>query len=77
MLRRIRVWLRTGGVCYICGEMTRLSDFTVDHIKPKSKGGKWEISNLAATHHRCNLWKGNRVFLYQREVDRLRPRRRI
>jgi 5-methylcytosine-specific restriction endonuclease McrA len=32
--------------------------FTLDHIKPKSKGGTLAIKNLQAAHARCNRLKG-------------------
>lgn len=32
---------------------------TVDHLVPKSKGGKWEMDNLVTACFPCNLARGN------------------
>jgi len=47
--------------CSICGKTVTWEDYTADHIKPHSKGGKTDISNAALTHRSCNSKKGNRV----------------
>lgn len=39
----------------------RKIDINVDHIKPVSKGGTNEITNLALTHIKCNSKKGNNI----------------
>jgi hypothetical protein len=46
--------------CAICGHSVTWEDFTADHIKPHSKGGKTSILNAAITHKVCNSKKGNR-----------------
>ncbi len=46
--------------CAICGKAVSWEDFTADHIKPYSKGGKTSVSNAALTHRSCNARKGNR-----------------
>jgi hypothetical protein len=46
--------------CAICGKAVTWEDYTADHIKPHSKGGKTVISNAALTHRSCNSKKGNR-----------------
>ena len=35
------------------------NEFTVDHIIPKSKGGKDTYRNVCTACHTCNTWKGN------------------
>lgn len=37
------------------------SDLTVDHVKPVSKGGLWEWSNLVTACNRCNGKKGSKT----------------
>lgn len=32
---------------------------SIDHIRPKSKGGTNELSNLRVAHRRCNELRGN------------------
>lgn len=34
-----------------------IGNFNVDHIKPRSRGGKDEPSNLVLACHSCNLYK--------------------
>ncbi|NWF90072.1 MAG: DUF262 domain-containing protein [Ignavibacteriaceae bacterium] len=58
--RRI-IWNSTKErICDKCGEKVTWSDFTVDHIKPFSKGGKTKLDNAAIMHRSCNSSKGNR-----------------
>jgi len=52
------VWLRDGGVCWLC--RTPCSwPATLDHVIPKSKGGKFVFMNLRLTHSDCNRRRGN------------------
>jgi len=44
--------------CAICGRETAFDEGEVDHIKPKTKGGTDEPSNLQWLCHRCNKLKG-------------------
>lgn len=55
--------------CYICGKEMTYSDETnisdskrpsLDHVKPKSKGGTDYPSNIRAVHISCNKSKGNK-----------------
>jgi 5-methylcytosine-specific restriction endonuclease McrA len=64
------VLVRDGYVCIYCGvkpgSMTRgkllsKSDFTVDHILPKSRGGKDQWTNTACACYFCNHRKGDRL----------------
>ena len=58
-------WEGTREVVYVCkrcrGEFTRLDDLEVDHIKPRSKGGPDNPSNLQLLCTRCNRLKGSKV----------------
>ena len=36
-------------------------NLTIDHVLPKSKGGKNEWTNLVTSCFKCNLKKGNRT----------------
>ena len=47
-------------LCSECGGPVTWADFTVDHIRPFSKGGETKLSNAAIMHHNCNSLKGNR-----------------
>ena len=56
---RYDVMRRDGFKCVLCGA-TQKDGITlhVDHIKPVSKGGKTEMSNLRTLCNRCNSGKG-------------------
>jgi hypothetical protein len=49
---------RTGGL-HVDVYTKNFELMTVDHIKPQSKGGGWELSNLDPMCNRCNCKKGN------------------
>lgn len=52
------VWERDGGICQYCGDAAE----AIDHIYPKSLGGKSVPSNLALACETCNSMLNNRVF---------------
>jgi 5-methylcytosine-specific restriction endonuclease McrA len=58
MLSRKNVLRRDGFNCQYCGSRDRL---TVDHVLPKSRGGKDTWENLVAACTSCNNRKGNRT----------------
>jgi 5-methylcytosine-specific restriction endonuclease McrA len=51
------------GLCYLCLKPIDFDgeEWHVDHVHPRIKGGKDDLSNLKATHARCNLAKGDKV----------------
>ena len=51
---------RDGGQCQYCG---CTSNLTLDHIRPKSKGGRYEASNLVTACLKCNQSKGSSHWL--------------
>lgn len=46
--------------CSNCGEKLSWSNFTIDHIKPHSKGGRSSARNATLMCRPCNSSKGNR-----------------
>lgn len=57
---------RDGWVCWLCeGEIDpdairgHPAAATVDHVVPKSRGGRTEPANLRLAHRRCNAQRGN------------------
>ena len=46
--------------CKLCKKPVTWADFSVDHIKPFSKGGQTQLNNAAIMHKSCNSSKGNR-----------------
>jgi len=58
-LTRKNVMKRDGMQCQYCGK--KHVNLTVDHILPKSRGGKDEWENLTTACNECNNKKGNRT----------------
>ena len=52
-----KIFKRDGYRCVFCGATEKL---TIDHVKPKSRGGLDDSSNLQTLCARCNSKKGNR-----------------
>jgi 5-methylcytosine-specific restriction endonuclease McrA len=58
---RYEVLKRDGGRCVLCGNSKKDGvKLHVDHILPRSKGGKDTLDNLQTLCEPCNLGKGNR-----------------
>lgn len=64
------VLLRDNFVCIYCGAMPgsishnkvlAKDDFTIDHIVPRSRGGKDQWTNTACACYHCNHRKGSRL----------------
>lgn len=64
------VLVRDGYICIYCGakpgtlqrgKVLSKSDLTVDHILPRSRGGKDHWTNTACACYNCNHRKGNRL----------------
>jgi 5-methylcytosine-specific restriction endonuclease McrA len=56
--RQVRKTLNEDSCCVKCGSKDKLH---IDHIIPKSKGGKNSLDNVQILCQTCNLRKGNRV----------------
>lgn len=54
------VYLIDGGICGICGKPLEMSDFTLDHIIPISKGGGHVYPNVHSAHRICNIRRGTK-----------------
>lgn len=71
---------RDGDHCYLCDkEFEReheedWSDYTIDHVIAKSRGGLDHVSNYKLAHFPCNQEKDDRHFL---EDGTLEPKRKI
>lgn len=55
---RNRIYKRDGYECVYCGSRMQL---TIDHVVPKSRGGKNEWTNLVTSCFKCNIRKSNRT----------------
>ena len=49
--------------CVYCGEFHELHNLTIDHVRPKCKGGKDITANVVPSCRRCNQEKGSREWL--------------
>ncbi|MDP5120969.1 MAG: HNH endonuclease [Spirosomaceae bacterium] len=56
VLTRQNIFKRDNNSCCYCGSK---KDLTLDHVMPKSRGGKTSWTNLATACRRCNTKKGN------------------
>ena len=54
------VFAKAKGRCMACGISREERAFDVDHIIPRNRGGKTEISNLQALCYKCNSQKRDR-----------------
>lgn len=55
------VYIRDDFTCQYCGKQFPLSKLTIDHIIPRSKGGKNDWRNVVAACGPCNHKKGDRT----------------
>lgn len=55
---RERIFERDGWICWICGEVVKLEDATLDHIVPVSLGGAHTAANVRLAHGACNSRRG-------------------
>lgn len=54
---RIKIYRKTKGRCYLCGEFVDFDSYEIEHKVPLSKGGTNNLSNLFCSCHICNLIK--------------------
>ena len=66
--KRFAVFNKTNGRCAYCGvELEYDGVWHMEHILPRSRGGKNEISNMLATCGKCNCRKHSRTLEEYRE----------
>lgn len=58
---RHRILARDHYRCQYCGRRGTAFDLTLDHIQPKSRGGRTVAENLVASCRECNNRKGDRT----------------
>ena len=60
-LSRKNILIRDRNTCQLCGAIFPSSELTLDHVHPRSQGGKSAWENLVACCHPCNNRKGDRT----------------
>ena len=58
---RINIVWRDNNQCQYCGNYFSTDKLTMDHVIPKSRGGKNTWENLVAACKKCNQKKGSRT----------------
>ncbi len=58
---RRNIYLHYGNRCCYCGKRFPLSGLNLDHVIPRSRGGKTDWSNIVTSCVPCNLKKGSHL----------------
>lgn len=60
-LTRKNIYIRDMNTCQYCGKQFPSERLNIDHVVPRSMGGKNTWTNLVCTCQECNTKKGNRT----------------
>lgn len=58
---RRNIYLRDNYTCQYCGKIPAREELTIDHIIPRSRGGKTTWENVVLACIRCNTKKGSKL----------------
>lgn len=58
---RNNIYLRDGFTCQYCAQKLSRSKLNLDHVLPKSQGGRTNWTNIVCSCQVCNLFKGGRT----------------
>lgn len=58
---RLNIYARDEDTCQYCGRKRRRADLNLDHVVPRSQGGKTCWENVVCSCIECNLRKGGRT----------------
>ena len=58
---RQNIYLRDNSTCQYCGQRKLRSELNLDHVIPKSQGGRSNWENIVCSCIKCNLKKGGRT----------------
>ncbi|MFZ9098645.1 MAG: HNH endonuclease, partial [Burkholderiaceae bacterium] len=58
---RRNIFARDGSRCQYCGKRFPTSELSIDHVVPRSQGGKTTWTNVVTACRGCNHRKGNRT----------------
>lgn len=68
---RLNIMLRDRHTCQYCGRKFPRQKLNIDHIIPRSRGGRTEWDNVVTSCHACNRKKGGR-FAHEAGIKLLR-----
>jgi 5-methylcytosine-specific restriction endonuclease McrA len=60
-LTRKGIWLRDEGICQYTGKKINPNDGNIDHVIPKSRGGKTDWTNCVLAHRKVNAKKADKT----------------
>ena len=60
-LNRRNLFARDGSRCQYCGRKFKTCDLSIDHVVPRSRGGRTEWGNVVCACLACNVKKGGRT----------------
>jgi 5-methylcytosine-specific restriction endonuclease McrA len=58
---RLNIYVRDQDVCQYCSKHLRRSELNLDHVVPRSQGGRTCWENVVVSCIKCNLTKGGRT----------------
>jgi 5-methylcytosine-specific restriction endonuclease McrA len=58
---RLNIYARDNDTCQYCGQQFPRSELNLDHVMPRSQGGKTTWENVVCSCVSCNLRKGGRT----------------
>ncbi len=65
------LWEEQGGLCWYCRKRVLSRAATIDHVRPRSKGGTNARENLVMACGRCNRGKGSKLTHRTKTPNRL------
>jgi hypothetical protein len=60
-LNRRNIYFRDGNICQYCGKKFPTSELSIDHVTPRSRGGKNTWTNLVCACTWCNSRKADKT----------------
>jgi 5-methylcytosine-specific restriction endonuclease McrA len=72
---RRNIYMRDSHTCQYCGRKPAKDELTIDHILPRSRGGRSTWENVALACQQCNTRKGDKL-LDEIGMKLLKPARR-
>lgn len=74
-LNRRNIFARDHNRCQYCGVRVATSELSIDHVVPRSQGGKTTWDNVVCACTKCNVRKGGRTPLQAQMRLKSKPRR--